>query len=253
MNTFKDKVVLITGASSGIGLAAARSFAARGATLMLAARDAARLDEAVLLCRNSGGRCEAVVTDIQSTEQVVHLVKSTIESFGRIDVLVNNAGMGTQGLFHLQPWSSIEQTLQTNLTGALAVSHAVIPQMVAQKSGVIVNVSSVIGKRAIPLLSAYCATKFALWGFSDSLRRELRPLGIHVCHFCPAATRTDFQRRGGLVAAANAVSAELVGEALVYAVTHKKNEYIVSRLERLLIKAHLLAPNLVNFLLGYKK
>ena len=244
--TFLNKVVLITGASSGIGLATAKAFAAEGATLMLAARDPSQLIEAALVCRGLGVRCEVVPTDIQNYSQVKTLIETTIKLFGSIDVLVNNAGVGTLGLFHQQKWDEINQTLLTNQQGTLAVTHAALPHMIAQASGTIVNVSSVIGKRAIPGLAAYCATKFALWGFSDSLRLELQPYGIQVCHFCPTTTDTEFQRKAGIKISGRADSAEKVAQALMNAVRQKKAEYIMSFTERILIKALLIAPGFVR-------
>lgn len=246
---FLNKVVLITGASSGIGRAVAKAFAAEGATLMLAARDQSQLFEAALACRELGVRCEAVPTDIQNYSQVQVLVEKTIKLFGSIDVLVNNAGVGKLGLFHLQKWDEINQTLLTNQQGTLAVTHTALPHMIAHGSGTIVNVSSVLGKRAFPGMAAYCATKFALWGFSDSLRLELKPYGIQVCHFCPTTTETEFQRKAGIKISGRADSAEKVAQALLKAVRQKKAEYIMSFTERLLIKALFVAPWLVRKLL----
>lgn len=246
---FKNKVVLVTGASSGIGLEVAKAFANEGATLMLAARDPSTLVEAAQVCRSLGVRCEAVPTDIQNYSQVKALIEKTIQLFGRIDVLVNNAGVGKAGLFHQQNWDDISQTLLTNQLGTLAVTHTALPYMVAHGSGTIVNVSSVLGKRAFPGLAAYCASKFALWGFSDSLRIELKPFGIHVCHFCPTATATEFQRKAGLEISERADSAEKVALALVTAVRQQKAEHIMSVQERLLIKSLLMAPNFIRKIL----
>lgn len=244
--SFLNKVVLVTGASSGIGLAVAKTFAAEGATLMLAARDRSQLFEAALACRELGVRCEAVPTDIQNYSQVKSLVEKTIKLFGSIDVLVNNAGVGKLGLFHLQKWDEINQTLLTNQQGTLAVTHTALPHMIARGSGTIVNVSSVLGKRAFPGMAAYCATKFAQWGFSDSLRLELKPYGIHVCHFCPTTTETEFQRKAGIKISGHADSAEKVAQALLKAVKERKAEYIMSFTERVLIKALFIAPRLVR-------
>ena len=248
------QVVLITGASSGIGMAAAKAFANEGCSLMLAARRMDRLNEVAKDCRALGAPCEVLSADVQDHRQVLRLVDTAIEKFGRIDVLVNNAGMGFFSPFHQQPWETVQTTLRTNLEGALALCHAVIPHMIRQKSGTIVNVSSVVGKRAVPMLAAYCAGKFGLWGFSQSLRLELRPHGIHVCHFCPAATATEFQQVAGMETSSSSThgmdSADRVAAAMVEAVVKQKREYIMSPIERLLIKAHLLAPAFTDRLLG---
>lgn len=160
-----------------------------------------------------------------------------------------DAGVGYFGLFHQQSWIEIRRTLQTNLSGALFLCHAVLPHMVKQKSGMIVNVSSVIGKRAIADLASYCASKFGLWDFSHSLRLELKEFGIQVCHFCPRATATEFQNLAGFKPDSRADSSETVAKAMVRAVLKQKSEHIMSIRERFLIKFWLLAPNLTDRLL----
>jgi short-subunit dehydrogenase len=252
MSLFKQ-VVLITGASSGIGMAAATAFANEGCSLMLAARRVDRLNDVAIACRALGVSCEVMGVDIQNHQQVLRLVDKAIEKFGRIDVLINNAGIGFFAPFHQQPWETIHATLCTNLEGSLALCHAVIPHMIKQKSGTILNVSSVIGKRALPMLAAYCASKFGLWGFSQSLRLELQPHGIHVCHFCPAATATEFQHMAGMKTSSRSSlgmdSVDRVAAAMVEAVIKQKREYIVSPIERILIKVYLIAPSFTDRLL----
>lgn len=244
---------MITGASSGIGMAAAKAFANEGCSLMLAARRVDRLEEVAAACRVLGAPSEVMAADVQDRQQILRLVDAAIEKFGRIDVLVNNAGMGFFSPFHQQPWETIQTTLRTNLEGALALCHAAIPHMIRQKSGTIVNVSSVVGKRAVPMLASYCAGKFGLWGFSQSLRLELRPHGIHVCHFCPAATATEFQQVAGMEKSSGSPhsmdSADRVAAAMVEAVVKQKREYIMSPIERILIKAYLIAPSFTDRLL----
>jgi len=163
--------------------------------------------------------------------------------------------LGHFGEFHLEPWESVERTLRTNVEGAMAVSHAAIPQMLKQRSGVILNVSSVVGKRPFPKLASYCASKFAIWGFSQALESELRPHGIQVCHFCPAATATEFHQTAGMdetggTPVGRMDSAERVAASMVDAVVKRKREHIMSTTERVLIKAHLMAPVLTGKLLG---
>src|SRR5437667_132990 len=220
---------------------------------MLAARRLDRLEEVALACRTLGVPCEALGADVQDHQQVLRLVGETIQKFGRIDVLINNAGLGFSAPFHLQPWEAIQRTLRTNFEGALALCHAVIPHMVKQGSGVIVNVSSVVGKRSVPLLAAYSASKFGLWGFSQSLRLELHPHGIQVCHFCPTSTATEFHTLAGIEPSGRSApaldSADRVAAAMVEAVIKRKREHIMSLTERALIKFHLLAPALTDRLL----
>lgn len=240
---------MITGASSGIGAATARAFANEGACLVLLARRNDQLKEVAAICEKSGARCEIMLTDLQDDKRVVEAVEKSIMLFGKIDVLVSNAGLGFLGAFHQQELSAVKQIIQTNLWGSLSVCHAVIPHMLNRKSGCIVNVSSVLGKRAIANLAAYCASKFGLWGFSNSLRIELKPYGINVCHFCPTATATEFQNLAGMKNPVHADTSEKVASALLDAVANGKSEHIMSLKERALIKFYLIAPQLTtNFL-----
>jgi short-subunit dehydrogenase len=250
---FKGRVVLVTGASSGIGCATARAFAAEGASLMLAARRADRIQDLATELNASGSHCTALATDIQQYAQVSRLVQETVRQLGRLDILVNCAGVGVFGDFEGQSWEAIERVMRTNLDGAMAMCHAAIPQMLKQGSGVILNVSSVVGKRSAPQLTAYCASKFGLWGFSQALALELAPHNIHVCHFCPTLTATEFHKAAGLEEAHGARgmhSPDQVAQALLSAVEKRKREHIMSLTERVLIKCHLLAPGFTDRLLS---
>jgi short-subunit dehydrogenase len=248
---FAGQVILITGASSGIGLAAAKAFAREGASLMLAARRLDKLTQAAADCRGLGVRCEVTEVDLQDHQQAVALVAKAIQAVGRIDVLVNNAGIGFYTAFDQQPWEAVASTLRTNLEGAMGLSQAVLPQMYKQGSGMILNVSSVVGKRAAPKLAAYCASKYALWGFSEALRLETLPKGIQVCHFCPTSTATEFHARAGIADQKKGMhSADQVATAMVEAVYKRKREYIMSPVERVLIKVYLMAPAMTDRLLN---
>jgi short-subunit dehydrogenase len=251
---FARKVVLITGASSGIGLAAAKAFAREGASLMLSARRKDLLDQASVACRKLGASCENFPADIQDHKQVLQLVEQTISQFGRIDVLINNAGIGFYSPFQKEPWENIARSLHTNFEAVLALCHAVVPHMLKLGSGSIVNVSSVVGKRPVAMLAAYSATKFGLWGFSQCLDLELRPLGIHVCHFCPTSTETEFHRLAGMETPGQPSgakhSADRVANAMVDAVLKRKREHIMSITERVLIKCYLIAPGFTEGLLS---
>ena len=181
------KVVLITGASEGIGAACAQSFRRRGAKLSLTARSEDKL-------RRVGGEDAVIVagdlTDVRTRQRVVD---QTLERFGRIDVLINNAGVG----LYSPAWSaSIEQAralFELNFFTVLEMVHLVAPPMKAQRSGVIVNVSSIAGKVTLPWFTLYSASKYALGSLSDGLRMELRRDGIHVMTVCPGYVQTGFQ------------------------------------------------------------
>jgi short-subunit dehydrogenase len=225
-------MVLITGASSGIGEATARLFATQGADIMLTAR---REDRLKVLAAELG--CRYFAADIRNVNQVKLLVEKTAGISGRIDILVNNAGLGYFGNFHEQSWENIRETLDTNIAGSFSLVHSVLPLMVARKSGVIVNVSSVLSKRTFPGLAAYSASKYALDGLSDSLRKELKNTGVHVCHFCPRSTATGFHEKAGLKPSwLTADSPAHVARALLNAVLKRKSEVILSWPEKILIK-----------------
>lgn len=190
MSTTTKKTVLITGCSSGIGYAAALHFAEQGWNVVATMRNTRAGAE---LAKHPAIRVEALdVTSRSSTEQAV---QATLKHFGRIDVLVNNAGYGLFGPFETASEGAIDRQLQTNLKGVFNVTRAVLPAMREQKEGVIVNVSSVGGLVALPLFSLYHATKYAVFGFSESLQYELAPLGVRVKVIAPGGVKTDFASR----------------------------------------------------------
>ncbi|CAA9395748.1 MAG: 3-oxoacyl-[acyl-carrier protein] reductase, partial [uncultured Chloroflexia bacterium] len=185
----KDKVVIITGASAGIGAATARALARRGATVVLAARRAPELTTLVAEIEAQGGRALAVPTDVSQRADIDHLVKQTLDAYGRIDVLVNNAGItGGSQLFDSDD-QEMERIINVNMLAPARCIQAVLPAMQQQRSGVIVNMGSVSGEVAIRGL--YSATKFGLRGMSDALRRELRGSGIEVVLIAPGFIRTS--------------------------------------------------------------
>jgi len=186
------KVTIITGASSGIGLESARLFAKRGDIVVLAARRADRLKELSEELNKKGFENLVVPIDLSVTSGCEHLIKITMEHFGKIDVLVNNAGFGEQIILDKMPWEDIEKMFNVNILSMIKLSQAVIPIMKAQKKGSIINISSVGGLVSHPLNVIYCTTKHAVTGFGKSLRLELKGTGINVVTICPAATTTEF-------------------------------------------------------------
>lgn len=187
----EDSVVVITGASSGIGRAAAQEFARRGATLVLAARRAQALDEVARECKELGGHALAVPTDVTDEAAVQDLARRAIETFGRIDVWVNNAAVTLFARIEEAPYEDYRRVIETNLLGYVHGARAAIPYFREQGSGVLVNVSSVVGKVGQPNTSAYCATKFAIVGLSECLRQELLDVeDIHVCTVMPPSVDT---------------------------------------------------------------
>ena len=189
MKKLQDNVVIITGASSGIGAALARQFAAEGAKLALAARS---LDKLQLLADSLDTDALPVRTDMTDPAQIREMVRLTAERFGRIDILVNNAGVGLYGSFVETPPEQLRQLVATNWLGPAYAIQAAVPYMRQQGKGQIINISSVAGKIAIPWMTTYCSTKFALNALSYGLRMELEQDNIQVINVCPGRIKTPF-------------------------------------------------------------
>lgn len=192
MGKLDGQIVIVTGASAGIGEAAARRLAGEGATVVLAARRADKLEGLKQEIDSAGGRSLAVAGDITSQQDRERLVQETMRAYGRIDGLVNNAGYGQRGPIELVPVEAIRQNFETNLFSLIALTQLVIPIMREQRSGRIVNISSVAGRIARPLSSVYDSTKHALEAISDGLRGELAQFGIKVVVIEPGFIITDF-------------------------------------------------------------
>lgn len=188
----RDRVILITGASSGIGEATARYLAHRGARVVLAARRQERLQRIAEEIAASGGRALAVPTDITRADERHHLVEHALKTCGRIDALINNAGYGQRGPIECVPLDAIRRNFETNLFSLIALTQLVIPILRAQGGGHIVNISSVAGRIARPFSAIYDATKHALEAISDGLRGELAPFGIRVIVIEPGFIHTEF-------------------------------------------------------------
>lgn len=187
----KDKVVIITGASSGIGEATAKHLAQLGAIVSLGARRKDRLDQLVKEITDAGGQAKAFVTDVTKRADVDALVKGTAEAFGRVDVLFNNAGLMPLSRLEYLHYEEWERMIDTNLKGVLYAIGAVLPIMKEQKSGHIINVSSVAGHRVGPGAAVYSATKFAVRALSEGLRQEVKPYNLRTTIISPGAIKTE--------------------------------------------------------------
>jgi NAD(P)-dependent dehydrogenase (short-subunit alcohol dehydrogenase family) len=192
LKSLRNASVVITGASSGIGLATARVFAQHGANVVLAARRRELLEEAVRNCEALGGRALAVPTDVTDPDQVRELASAAVSAFGGIDVWVNNAGTSMWGPFEDIPLESQARLIELNLLGAIYGSHAALPHFLDRGGrGVIINVSSIFGRVPMPWAASYSASKAGLTGFTEALRFELAPRsGIEVCGVYPAYVDT---------------------------------------------------------------
>jgi short-subunit dehydrogenase len=188
---FNDQVVVVTGGGRGIGRATAVEFASQGAIVVLAGRKIDALRSAAKECRGTGNRADIVKCDVGVESDLTALVDATTRKHGRIDVLVNNAGVASGGRLDDIGADDVRRMIDVNVYAPIRLSQLVLPHMRTAKSGTIVNVSSVAGRMGMPFMATYCATKYALRGFSEALRRELRPDGIHVVAVYPGLTKTD--------------------------------------------------------------
>jgi short-subunit dehydrogenase len=190
-----NKVIIITGASSGIGKATALRLAREGMSLTLAARRRDELEQVAARVRAAGGQALVAPMDVTDHAAIHAMVQSTLDQWGRVDVLVNNAGMGYSArVADLEP-DRVREQISVNLIGVIECAQAVLPAMFKQSSGHIVNIASIAGLIATPRSSTYAATKFGVVGFSDALRRELRGAGVRVTTFCPGFVATGFSPR----------------------------------------------------------
>lgn len=191
-------VILITGASSGIGEATARLFAQNGYRVVVAARRMDRLRALTDEIRSQGGEALPVACDVTQQEDIRRLVDETLSTYGQIDILFNNAGFGRlDWLENLDPDRDIEEQLKVNLLGLILVTRLVLPHMIERRSGTIINMASIAGLVATPTYSIYAASKYAVRGFTDALRREVGVFGIHVSAIYPGGVRTEFSSHTG--------------------------------------------------------
>lgn len=185
------KIIVITGASSGIGAAAARHLAAEGASIVVAARRVDRIETLVADITKSGGNAVAVATDVTQLSDMQRLVDTAVQTFGRIDVLINNAGVMPLSPLERLKVDEWNQMIDVNLRGVLHGIAAALPYMKEQKSGHIIITASVAAYKVFPGSAVYSATKFALRGLSEGLRQEMKPYNIRNTLISPGAVKTE--------------------------------------------------------------
>jgi len=193
----KDRVVIVTGAGRGIGKAIALRFAGEHCRLVLAARTKKEIDKVADEARRKGAEALALPTDVSKEDQVHQLVKTAHKTFGRIDVLINNAGFGIFSKVAEMKTDDFQSMFDVNVRGVFFCTRSVIPYMVEQNDGVIVNIASLAGRNAFVGGAGYCATKWALIGFARSLMLEVREHNIRVITICPGSVDTSFGRDEG--------------------------------------------------------
>ncbi|WP_141736356.1 SDR family oxidoreductase [Oligoflexus tunisiensis] len=251
--SLKDSVVVITGASSGIGRATALDFARSGARLVLAARGEDQLQEVANECQALGATAIAIPTDVSVLEAVNELATRAIDTFGGIDVWVNDAAVSLFARLEDAPWEDYRQVIETNVFGYIHGARAVLPHFRARGRGVLINVSSMVGKTGAPFLSAYATSKAAIIGLSDSLRQELMDVrGIHVCTVLPASIDTPiFQHAanytGKAIKPMNPIyDVEAVAREIVKLALHPRREVYVGAAGRRIGFLSRIAPGLAE-------
>lgn len=194
-SSLRDKVILITGASSGIGAELARQCAALGARVALAARDGARLETVAAECRARGGEAWCVTGDVSVEPDCRRLVEETVARYGGVDILVNNAGLGASGRFaDVTDLTVFDRLMRVNYLGAVWCTAHALPHLTARR-GLIVGISSLTGLTGVPKRTAYAATKHAMAGFFDSLRIELAGTGVDVTMVYPGFVFSEINQR----------------------------------------------------------
>jgi NAD(P)-dependent dehydrogenase (short-subunit alcohol dehydrogenase family) len=251
--TLKGKVVIVTGASSGIGEATAHALAREGAVVVLASRTEEKLRFLEREISTGGGQALAVKTDVADEVSVREMVERVVAEFGSLDILVNNAGLGLSGRVEDLRAGDLRYLFEVNLVGPLLCMQAALPHM--RRGGRIVNVSSVVGKRAIPKVGGYCASKFALNAISDALRVEVAGRGISVTTVYPGTTRTAFRENSRRTKSENrgwrpkGVTPERVAESIARAAEKGGRDVYVTIPDRLFVTGTMLAPGLFDLVL----
>jgi short-subunit dehydrogenase len=250
----KDQVIVITGASSGIGKAYAEAFAREGSKLVLAARSTDKLEKlAVELQEKYNTETIVVTTDVTKEDDARNLIEVALEHFDNIDILINNAGVSTYEFFYKENIENLKKVMDVNYWGMIYCTHAVLPSMIKRKKGKIVNISSFAGKRGMPAMANYSASKHAMQGFSEGLRVEVKKHGIDVLVICPTSTKTDIVSNSMDNSAFKlnpenyfGMSVERVANETIKAILDNKREHIVGLGEQFSFVIQRLAPGIVD-------
>lgn len=256
MNAFQDNVVVLTGASRGIGRELALRLADQGARLALSARDAAGLEEVAAECRARGGQAVVIPADVAEEPQCAALIARTVEAFGRIDTLINNAGISMWALFEeVTDLSIFEKILKVNFLGSVYCTSHALPHL-RKTRGRLVAVSSLTGKTGVPTRSGYAASKHAMHGFFDTLRIELAGSGVTVTIACPDFVATEIRERAfgpdgrplgeSPVHESRVMTAETCARLILQGAARRERELILSGRGKLGLWLKLLAPSVVD-------
>ena len=246
--------IILTGASMGIGEAAARALAAPGVRLALVARTRDKLEKSVESVKAGGGEAFAVVADLSRPEEAARVVPESLEKLGGVDVLINNAGVGIANTFAAMKMEDMRHLMEVNLFSVTRLMQDVIPPMRAQGGGHIINISSVVSKISLPTAGSYSASKFALNGISDAALVELAGDKIKVTTLCPGVVSSNFHTNllGGArkPAGPSGWTPDQVAAAIVRAVKNPPRERTLGAANKALVGLSRVSPGFVNWLLG---
>lgn len=227
----EGKVAVITGASAGIGRACALALAREGAKLVITARRQERLDELAARAKELGTQAAVVVGDAREEDTARRTIATSLDTFGAVDILINNAGVGNyKNLVDTSP-EEYDELMNANMRSTFLFSRHAAPAMIERRQGLILMISSMAGVYGFAGEAAYCATKFAQIGFAQGLDKELRPFGIKVGAICPGGVKTEFAlghgRTEASVAASQMLEAEDVAQAVLFACTQRAGARII--------------------------
>jgi uncharacterized protein len=230
---FTDRIILITGASDGIGKRLALDLAARGAVIIGCGRSTERLGALFAELQRISPRSITIRCDVGSRDEVRAMVAKVLAAYDAVDILINNAGIGMRKPFVETPLETIEDLMRTNYLGTVYCTYEVLPSMLARGRGHIVNISSVAGHIGTLNMAGYCASKFAINGFSESLYHELKPRGIAVSVVCPGPVKTAFNRSFAQASPKSPksfiISPESVSQTVITVIEKKRFEMITPR------------------------
>ena len=249
-----EQVVVITGASSGIGRETALEFGKCGASVVLAARNETALNEVAGEIELAGGKAHAVVTDVAEWPQVEHLAQEAVTRFGRIDTWVNDAAVAEYATVEEMSIEEIDRIIQVNLLGTIYGMKAALPHLKQEDSGTIINVSSVLGARAVPLQAAYTAAKFGVRGFADSMRMELEHEGsnVHITTILPSSINTPFfdHARSKMGAEPKPIppiyEPSAVAEAILFAAENPRREIVIGAAGKMMTMMQRISPSFTD-------
>jgi short-subunit dehydrogenase len=249
-----DARIVLTGASGGIGQALAAELAARGARIGLVGRDLDKLRGLARRLADSGAETECIGADLTEAEGSAAVLRQMQARFGGVDILINNAGITDFTEFSAADPARIEQVFRTNVLAPMQLSRALLPDMLAQERGQIVNVGSIFGSIAFACFASYSASKFALRGFSEALRRELEGSGVGVTYVAPRAVRTDLNSATVYRMAERVKMAmdppEQVARQIVRAIEQGRKDVYLGFPEALFVRINALLPRLVDMALS---